>query len=278
MLAGLFGASGRMTMHPGGRARIVLATGAPPPSLSVGVIGGGIAGVTAARALAEHGVKVTLHEREAMLGGRLGAVDDGSGACVGAACSYIHPKNPEFKDQCQAWAKDGLMAVWSEANPHLIASPGAWSPLSSKADSETWYVGTPHMASICSDTTGIDVRQGDIFDINYDAQSQRWVVASQPPLPLPEDGTAADGAEARWPSEATFHSAIVLALPVHEAAELLDRKTLDKMLGRGRYKDFVKERVSAIVRFERSLELPFGFAVMTAEGAVAISDTSRRRA
>ena len=45
-----------------------------PKPLSVGVIGGGVAGVTAARCLAEAGVAVVLHEREPQLGGRLGTV------------------------------------------------------------------------------------------------------------------------------------------------------------------------------------------------------------
>ncbi|GGR76439.1 isorenieratene synthase [Streptomyces humidus] len=58
------------------RARTVLpAPGTPrfvgdrPPT--VAVVGGGIAGLAAATGLAEKGVRVTLHEREAALGGRL---------------------------------------------------------------------------------------------------------------------------------------------------------------------------------------------------------------
>ena len=279
MLTALVG--GTRTMHHPTRAFVACAAGQPP---SVGVIGGGIAGVTAARCLSEAGIPVTIHERADLLGGRLGAMkfDDGD-EYVGAACSYIHPKDREFVDQCQAWAKDGFMAVWSEARPHVIAKAGEWAPLAKASEETLWYVGTPHMASICTDTAGIDVCQGDVFDINYDVDLRRWVVASQ--LPADDAGADsdadADNEGATWPSEAHFHSAIVLAVPVHEAAELLDRKALDKMLGRARYKDFIKERVSAVFRFERSLELPFGFAVITADCApvtVAISETSRRRA
>jgi isorenieratene synthase len=50
---------------PGGRARF---DGDAP---AVAVVGGGIAGVAAAAALAERGARVTLYEREAALGGRL---------------------------------------------------------------------------------------------------------------------------------------------------------------------------------------------------------------
>jgi carotenoid phi-ring synthase / carotenoid chi-ring synthase len=57
----------RAVLHPprGGRPR----PDGPPPR--VGVVGGGIAGISAAVALAERGVDVQLREREPQLGGRL---------------------------------------------------------------------------------------------------------------------------------------------------------------------------------------------------------------
>ncbi|WP_407284792.1 FAD-dependent oxidoreductase [Streptomyces sp. BP-8] len=56
----------QVLMPTPGRARF---TGGEAPR--VAVVGGGIAGIAAATALAERGVRVTLHERETSLGGRL---------------------------------------------------------------------------------------------------------------------------------------------------------------------------------------------------------------
>ncbi len=54
---------------------------------TVGIIGGGLAGLSAACALADAGYKVTLFERRAFLGGR--------------ASSYEHPGTGEVVDNCQ---------------------------------------------------------------------------------------------------------------------------------------------------------------------------------
>ena len=59
----------------------------PAKRLSVGVIGGGLAGLAAACALADSGHAVTLFERRAFLGGR--------------ASSYEHPGTGEVVDNCQ---------------------------------------------------------------------------------------------------------------------------------------------------------------------------------
>ncbi|MGY0490351.1 FAD-dependent oxidoreductase [Streptomyces sp. WG-D5] len=83
----------RHTLPPGGLDRRAVhlpaapgaarATGTPP---TTAVVGGGIAGLAAAVALAERGVRVTLFEREAALGGRLAGwhteLADGSSATM----------------------------------------------------------------------------------------------------------------------------------------------------------------------------------------------------
>ena len=49
---------------------------APGRTARVTVVGGGLAGVSAALVLAERGVKVTLHESDPVLGGRLSSWPD----------------------------------------------------------------------------------------------------------------------------------------------------------------------------------------------------------
>ena len=56
-----------LVTRPGGRPRL------DPGELSVGVVGGGVAGVAAACVLAERGARVILYERERWFGGRAGA-------------------------------------------------------------------------------------------------------------------------------------------------------------------------------------------------------------
>ena len=59
----------------------------PGPEKTVIVVGGGVAGMSAACALAEAGLRVTLVERRGYLGGR--------------ATSYRHPGVDEVIDNCQ---------------------------------------------------------------------------------------------------------------------------------------------------------------------------------
>jgi hypothetical protein len=255
---------------------------------TVGVIGGGLAGVTACRTLAAAGVRSVLHERELHLGGRLGRVEV-DGRSVGAGCSYIQATDPDFLRVLETWSEEGIVAEWLTATPHVISEPGVWAPLESTA--ERWFVGCPHMASPVTlsdpDRELIEVCTGDVFDVNYEASM--WVVAAQPPsesselMAEIEEQAVLDLDAPRWnPRSPTahLHTELIIATPVHEASNFVQRKTLDAALGRARYKDFVKERVSAVFVFESSLRLPFGFASLTCGSpiTVAICESSRREA
>ncbi len=68
-------------------SRAAAERGADAKRPTVGIVGGGLAGLSAACALADAGYKVTLFERRAFLGGR--------------ASSYEHPGTGEVVDNCQ---------------------------------------------------------------------------------------------------------------------------------------------------------------------------------
>ena len=74
------------------------------PPRTVTVIGGGVAGMTAACALAEAGYRVQLVERRGYLGGR--------------ASSYLHPGVNEVIDNCQ----HALFGAYTTSSPSIAAS------------------------------------------------------------------------------------------------------------------------------------------------------------
>ena len=171
--------------------------------LSVGVIGGGMAGVTAARFLAEGGVAVVLHEREPQLGGRLGTVagrsarhrfephhSAGNHPTISLA-PHTHPArwrtqrsapaaltsrpstptswsrlqplfhrltasvtcgytpaltHPAFVEQLERWEREGLVAEWHGANPHVVTAPGEWAPLPSGDAGKALALASPALA------------------------------------------------------------------------------------------------------------------------------------
>ena len=192
-----------------------------------------------------------LHERAPQLGGRLGTVQVG-GRSVGAGCSYIKAKHPDFVEQLERWERAGLVAEWHDAHPHAVTAPGVWAPLPSEG--ERWFVGQPDMGAPTSlsaaEREQIEVRTGDVFDVNW--EDGRWLVATQREGDEGEEGEEGEeGDEDAVPEvddvlqgevDSHLHGSLVVATPVHELEVFLPRKLLDTALGRGRYKDFVKER------------------------------------
>ena len=237
---------------------------------TVGVIGGGIAGITAARVLADAGVPVVIHERAESVGGRLSPT----------ACSYIKAKDPAFAQAVEQWERDGVLAEWRDAAPHLITTPGAWEPLPGE---ERWFVAGKEASPTKLtdvDLTKISVKRGEVFDVNL-ADRGTWVVATEQAGDADDLLSGTVDADAEVPIASHIHSSLIVATPVADAANFVERKILDGALGRRRYKDFVKERVSVALVFEKSLELPFNFAAMIYADApvtVAICDSSRRAA
>ncbi len=152
----------------------------------VAVIGAGLAGVACARAFADAGWRVAIHDREGRIGGRLAQVRR-EGAVFDHGGQFIRPRDPVLKALLEAGVAAGVAARWPAADRDGVAA----------------YVGCPTMAAPLEALLhGIEVRTGcRITGLVRDGEAW-WV----------ED---ADGAR-RGPFDR-----VALAVPPAEASQLL---------------------------------------------------------
>ena len=109
----------------------------------VAVIGAGLSGLTAARALADSGRSVELFEKARGVGGRMStrraepwSFDHGA--------QYFTVREPGFAQAVAAWRRERLVAPWTG---HVIdLQQGSIKP---RRDRETRYVAKPGMNAIC---------------------------------------------------------------------------------------------------------------------------------
>src|SRR5262245_45111298 len=110
-------------------------------SLSVAVIGGGIAGLSCARTLIAHRLAVTVLDTGREPGGRLSTRQvDGYQFDDGA--QYFTARDPRFQREVDAWRAAGLAAEWT--GRVCILENGTLSAGEQKAR----YVGVPEMSAI----------------------------------------------------------------------------------------------------------------------------------
>ena len=128
-----------------------------PPK--VGVIGAGLAGLTCARLLKDHGLDVTLFDKGRAPGGRMSrrraepfVFDHGA--------QYFTARDPVFQRYAESWRKDGVVDVWQGRVVSIEA--GTIAPA---AMNHERYVGMPgmnglakHLAAELDVQTGIEVK------------------------------------------------------------------------------------------------------------------------
>jgi len=150
----------------------------------VAVVGAGISGVSAARALHERGVDVVLLDRGHRIGGRMatrtlrdtGLPYDGRVVDVGAA--YLTADDPGFHDVVDGWVRDGLARPWTDTfrtgtlegldgsttGPMRYAAPaGLRSLVEDLAADLTTVVNPRDVGSVARDGDGVVV-DGERFD------------------------------------------------------------------------------------------------------------------
>ena len=77
----------------------------------IAIIGAGIAGLTAARTLKDHGFSVTLFDRGRKPGGRTASVDI-SGAGIDLGAPTLSLKDPRIQPLVTSWRESGLIQDW----------------------------------------------------------------------------------------------------------------------------------------------------------------------
>jgi renalase len=99
-----------------------------PPVTEVIVVGAGVAGLSAARALHHAGTEVKLLEKSRGLGGRA-ATRRVHGVRVDHGAQYFTARDPRWQRQVDAWLGDGVLQVWTHGfytlSSHGLEAPAA---------------------------------------------------------------------------------------------------------------------------------------------------------
>jgi photolyase PhrII len=181
----------------------------------VAVVGAGVAGLSAARTLADHGLEVTVLDKGRAPGGRISTREAAEGWRMDHGAQYFTARDPVFRTLVEAWAEVGVVAPWEGR----LVREGEGGALEPARDGVRW-VGTPGMRSVALHLArGLDVRPG-----------HRVVRLEETPG---EDGARA-GAPGRWvlqvvreeapdapPDRLGPFDAVLLTPPPPQTAELL---------------------------------------------------------
>ena len=134
--------------------------------MNVAVVGAGIAGLSAARALVERGHTVKVFERSRVPGGRVATriispIELPRGLSGEVAfdhgAQYFTVRDQRFSELAAEWERDRVIAKWTG---RIVSFDGeGWEDVE---ESTSRYVGIPGMSAIASAmATGLDVRFGE---------------------------------------------------------------------------------------------------------------------
>lgn len=124
-----------------------------PQSPGVAILGAGIAGASAARTLADRGLRVVVHDKARTAGGR-SATRAREGDHFDHGAQYFTGRDPAFVRQIEGWAAAGIVAEWQPRLVSINADNQRGTP-----SAERRWVGVPGMSQLAASLLGgVDVR------------------------------------------------------------------------------------------------------------------------
>ena len=167
----------------------------------IAIVGAGLCGVTAARALAARGHAVTLYDKSPRVGGRLATrrvtLPDGRGALFDHGCQYLTATTPEFAALLAELQSAGAVKPWADWPRGLTPQAPSGEP----------FVGVGGMRSVVEHlAAGLTVVAGKRVT-RLEHVGGKWA--------LTLDERANDAA-----------TTLVLALPVPQSLELLFKSAI----------------------------------------------------
>jgi hypothetical protein len=172
----------------------------------VGIVGGGIAGLAAARVLADTGCTVTVHDKGRGPGGRASTRRRDAHRFDHGA-QYFTARDARFRAAVETWRRDGVVAEWTAR----VAAADAPGVLRATARAEPRYVGVPGMGAVARHLVA---ELGDRATVRFDARVARVERASTGWM-VCDTGDASGEA----------YDALVVCTPAPQALELLDGRT-----------------------------------------------------
>jgi photolyase PhrII len=134
------------------RRRVEAPAWAGPPT--VAVVGAGLAGLTAARTLQDHGLSVTVFDKGRRPGGRASTREHGDDRFDHGA-QYFTVKDPRTEPFLRSWLQDGVVAEWTGRLAAFRGDERVTPPRCPR------YVGVPGMGALAAHLAmDVDVRSG----------------------------------------------------------------------------------------------------------------------
>lgn len=109
----------------------------------IAIIGAGISGLTCARTLQDHGLRVKIFEKSRGVGGRTATRRAAEGRRFDHGAQYFTVRDERFARHVRAWAQDGIVAEWRGRIVTLTNGD-----VETKRSSTPRYVGVPGMNAL----------------------------------------------------------------------------------------------------------------------------------